>query len=194
MTTELHVTTFKMAPRIGGGLRMLAAINGKSVADLAEEAVRQILQAHGRETAPPAPKARTGRPGPTIQQAAQSVLKLKPTRNDTIPTRIEAKTAQELADLAKEIGKGLGDLAEEGATLLLKRANTDFVRHVAGLDGASSYKAAIAQVEKIAAGEQAEPSPVINRKATSAVPDNGTGTTHSSGNGGKAVRARTAKH
>lgn len=176
----LKSTTLKMPSRVGGGLRMLAAINGESVSQLAVNALHKILEAHGAPTAEPtATKNPTGRPGPTVQQAAAAVLKLRPSRKDAIPTRIETADAIALADLAERIEASLGDLATEGAILLLKRANTDFVREVAGLSGEQRYMTAMERVQSLAAGnayteapktEQATAAATTQRKAGKAVP------------------------
>jgi len=152
---ETHLTTLKVSPRIGGGLRLMAAIQGISVATLGDEAVREALRQHHRRSKPVKKPAsgRTGRPGPTLEEAARAVSRLRPTRNDAIPTRISADTAKKLGSLAEQLGLHMGNLAEEGARALLARETTPkLVRDVAGLGTDRAYEEAIERVRAVAEG------------------------------------------
>lgn len=161
---RVHVTTIKLAPRIGAGLRIKAAMEGRSVAEVAENAVKEVLQSHGRHPADLPPKARTGRPSPSLIEAGISVLNHPSTRNDAIPTRFEKTTAQELEALAAHLGKKMTHLAEEGARALLLRDGPDFAREIAGLHPRNSAEAAIERLRGIVTGQLPHPEVVNSQR------------------------------
>lgn len=150
-----HVTTYKINPRIGGGMRIMAALEGTSIADFGQKSVVKILDYHGRPAVAITSKTGTGRPSPTLEQAARTVADLRPQRNDTIPTRIAKKTNAELERLADELGTRMNYLAEEGAIHLLKRSPR-FVKALSGLSTEEAYEEAIAVVREVAEGHSPE--------------------------------------
>lgn len=150
---QSHNTTFKVKAGIGNGIRLMAAVNGTSVADLAEEAVARILEYHSRPVRRlPEKKARVGRPGASIEQAAAAIMRSRPGRNEALPTRLAPEAAEELDRLADELGTQMNHLAEQGALHLLRKGPR-IARALAGLDGEGAEKEAYATVGELATGK-----------------------------------------
>jgi len=153
---QLHSTTFKVRPDIGNGLRVMAAINGDSVADVAQQAVSRILRYHRRNTsAVNRPASRGGRPGTSIQQAANAIMRSKQTKNEAIPTRLTSETAKELAELAQELGTQMSHLAEQGALHLLRKG-PEAAKAIARLSGDSAYERTYEALQQVAEGSLSE--------------------------------------
>lgn len=156
MTAELHSTTFKVKPEVANGIRIMAAIKGQSVADLAQEAVARILTFHERPSFVVAPKThRIGRRSTTLKEASEMVLRSKPERNEALPTRLPVKAAKDLSKLAKQIDSLMNHLAEAGALKLLEEG-PEIAKAVAGLSGKRAQRRAMAAVGKIVSGELTE--------------------------------------
>lgn len=149
---QSHNTTFKVKPEISNGIRLMAAVNGRSVAELAEEAVARILSVHSRPVRRLPEKKGVGRPAATIEQAAAAVMRSRPTRNEAIPTRIAVEAAHELDVLAKELSTQMNHLAERGALYLLDDAPA-VARAIAGLEGKRAYQKAFNAVRDLATGK-----------------------------------------
>lgn len=161
--TGVKVTTLKVRALIGGGLRIYAALDGMSAAEAAELSVIAILKQHGR-TGTTLEKVKVGRPPSSMQEAASAVLNLRPPRKDTIPTRLHIATAGELANLARDLSVELGELAADGAEILLRRGSADLPRDLAGLTTPEAQSAAWGQVAQAAAGN-----PVVLHRSTTPV-------------------------
>lgn len=159
---DVKVTTLKVRTMIGGGLRIYAALDGMSAAEAAEMSVITVLREHGR-SGRALEKVKSGRPPSSVQEAASAILNLKPPRKDTIPTRLHVATAAELASLARELSMELGDLAADGAEILLRAGSTDLPRDLAGLTTPHAQRAANVQIAHLAAGN-----PVLLHRSTKA--------------------------
>ena len=157
MTAELHSTTFKVKRDIANGIRIMAALKGESVADLAQEAVARILAFHDQPSFTVEHRSNNiGRRSTTLREASEMILRSRPEKNEALPTRIPTKAAKTLSKLAPRINSTMAHLAEAGARKLLEEGGPDIAKAIAGLSGEDAHQRAMAAVSKIVSGELTE--------------------------------------
>lgn len=153
----IKLTSLKLDPNVGGGLRILAALDGIGIGEAGESAVHQVLRSHGIEPTPLPPKIKRGRPVASVAEAAAAVLELRSSRKDAIPTRLSAETARQLSNLARSLGEQMGALAQQGAKLLIEGAEASLPHDVMRQPAGALDEDTVKQLQSLTRGEMAYP-------------------------------------
>lgn len=145
-------TTIKFAPALGAAVRLLAAINGLSAAELIEDAIRDYVIKNGKDAPKIERKNTAGRPPQSVQAAAVAVMRLRPDKKDSIPTRLHHKTYRAFDRLTTRKGVFMNEEVSGTVMELVAQSKIQVVREVAGLDGYDAHNNALAQVVVVANG------------------------------------------
>lgn len=145
-------TTIKFPPALGAAVRLLAAINGLSAAELVEDAIRDYVIKNGKVAPKITRKNGAGRPPQSVQEAAVAITRLRADKKDSIPTRLHHKTYRAFDRLTARRGLLMNEKVSDTILEIVAKSNIPVVKEVAGLSGYDAHNAALAQVVNVANG------------------------------------------